>query len=348
MAILRSEHSTATRLDARSPVTPEKAYAEIVALSRTETLLASCLDLLEWDEETSMPRNGVAHRAEQRALLAGLVHDRGTDPRYDELLSAVEGSALVNDAESPAAVNVREIRRAFDRERRLPRELVEEMARVTAMSQQAWAEARRSDDYSSFAPWLERVFALAREKADAIGHDGTRYDALLDDFEPGMTTDRLKVLFADLAPRIAPLLASLRDAPAQRNLLARDFSVDRQKGFAERTAATLGFHPEGGRLDVSQHPFCTMIGPGDVRIALRYHHATSGRDSSRCSTSSGTRSTIRGSTPRTTARRWERRPRSACTSRSPGCGRTTSAAAKDSGSTSIRFSAPTSSSRCTT
>ena len=110
-----------------------------------------------------MPRGGVEHRAEQMALLAGLVHDRGTDPRYDELLSTVEGSSLVSDPESPQAVNVRELRRGFDRERRMPRRLVEESARVTALASQAWAEARKRDDFKSFAPgstgslrWRER------------------------------------------------------------------------------------------------------------------------------------------------------------------------------------------------
>jgi carboxypeptidase Taq len=235
-------------------------------------VLSSCLDILEWDEEVCMPRNGVQHRAEQRALLAGLVHDRSTDPRYEELLSAVEGSALVSDPESPPAVNAREIRRSFDRERRMPRRLVEEWARATAMAQQAWADARRRDDYAAFSPWLDRIFALAREKADAVGYAGARYDALLDDFEPGMTTDRLTVLFTDLEAQIAPLVAALRDAPppAPRHVLARPFAVDRQKLFAESAAAALGFDLEGGRLDVGQHPFCTAIGPGDIRIALRY------------------------------------------------------------------------------
>jgi carboxypeptidase Taq len=251
---------------------PERAYQEMIQLSRSEALLSSCLDLLEWDEEVNMPRNGVEHRAEQRAMLAGLVHDRGTDPRYEELLGAVEGSALVSDPESPAAVNVREIRRDFDRERRMPRRLVEEWARVTAMSQQTWAEARRRDDFAAFAPWLDRIFALAREKADAVGHEGSRYDALLDDFEPGMTTERLTALFATLAPQLVPLLAAVRGAQATApDVLARDFPVDRQKAFAEGAAAALGLDPQGGRLDVGQHPFCTMIGPGDVRIALRYH-----------------------------------------------------------------------------
>jgi len=252
-------------------VNPEKAYEEMVALSRAETLLASCLDLLEWDEEVCMPKSGVEHRAEQRALLAGLVHDRGTDPRYEELLGVVEGSSLVSDPDSPAAVNVREIRRSFDKERRMPRRLVEEWARVTAVAQATWAESRRRDDYASFAPWLERIFALARERADAVGYEGARYDALLDDFEPGMTTDRLTSLFAHLQTKLVPLVASLRDTASTRDELAGEFPVERQKQFVEQAAATLGFDLRGGRLDVGQHPFCSNIGPGDVRIALRYH-----------------------------------------------------------------------------
>jgi len=166
-AILRGEPTAATDLYLPRRVNPEQAYERLVALSREETLLASCLDLLEWDEEVCMPPSGVAHRAEQRALLAGMVHDRATDPRYDDLLAAIEGSSLVADPESAEAVNVREIRRSFDRERRLPRKLVALAARVTAISQQTWGQARLNDDYPSFAPWLDRIFALARERADA-------------------------------------------------------------------------------------------------------------------------------------------------------------------------------------
>ena len=250
----------------------EQAYEEMIRLAREETLLSSCLDLLEWDEEVSMPRSGVEHRAEQRALLAGLVHDREANPRYEELLTAVDGSALVSDPESVAAVNVREIRRSFDKERRVPRRLAEEWARVTAVAQQTWAESRRNDHYASFAPWLERIFALARERADAVGYDGARYDALLDDYEPGMTTERLTTVLTDLRTRLVPLVSSLRDASnaAQPHLLDGDFPIERQKRFAESAAATLGFDLHGGRLDLSQHPFCSMIGPGDVRVALRY------------------------------------------------------------------------------
>ena len=220
-----------------------------------------------------MPRGGVGHRAEQMALLAGLVHDRGSNPRYDELLSVIEGSSMVADPESPEAINVRELRRAFDRERRIPRRLAEESARVKALASQAWTDARKRDDYAAFRPWLDRIFALAREEADAVGWNGTRYDALLDDYEPGMTTDRLQALFTRLQSDLVPLVDSLRGEPmpAPSHVLSREFPLERQRLFVEAVATALGFDFERGRLDVGHHPFCTSIGPGDVRIGLRYY-----------------------------------------------------------------------------
>ena len=234
--------------------------------------MVSCLALLQWDAEICMPRGGVQHRGEQMALLAGLVHDRATDPRIAELLGDIEGSSLVSDAESPEAVNTRELRRDFDRETRLPRRLVEEMARVSAQSSQAWSEARDHNDFESFAPWLDQTFALAREKADAIGYKEVRYDALLDDYEPGMTTGQLSALFAQIGPQLVPIVDALRDRQASipASMLEREFPVDRQRAFAEGVAARMGFDTECGRFDLGPHPFCTTIGTGDVRIATRY------------------------------------------------------------------------------
>ena len=247
---------------------PDRAYQELVSLSRERAVLVSSLALLQWDAEICMPRGGVKHRGDQMALLAGLVHERATSPHIGELLSEVEGSPSVTDPESAEAVNVREMRRDFDRETRLPRRLVEEMARVSALSSQAWSEARDADDFASFAPWLDQTFSLAREKADAIGYAGVRYDALLDDYEPGMTTEQLSTLFAQLGPQLVPIVDSLRDRPAK--LIAREFAPDRQRVFSEGVAAKLGFSLESGRFDLGPHPFCTMIGTGDVRIASRY------------------------------------------------------------------------------
>jgi carboxypeptidase Taq len=189
---------------------PEQAYEELIRLSREETVLASCNDLLEWDEEVFMPPRAVKHRARQMSLLAGISHDRATSPRYGELLEIVEGSSLVADPESPAAVNVKELRHGYDKECRIPRRLAEESARVTALASSAWSRAWKTNDYQIAAPWLDKVFSLAREEADATGHDGNRYDALLDDYEPGMTSDQLTALLTDLRDNLIPLIDSRR------------------------------------------------------------------------------------------------------------------------------------------
>src|SRR5262249_50929730 len=99
----------------------EIAYAELVRRSREQALMASCIALLAWDEDTCMPPRGVANRATQPAPLAGQEHAMATDPRWGELLAAAEGSDLAADPLSPAAVNLREWRRAYDRSVRLPR-----------------------------------------------------------------------------------------------------------------------------------------------------------------------------------------------------------------------------------
>jgi carboxypeptidase Taq len=252
---------------------PDEAYAELIRLSREKTVLLSSLAMLQWDAEICMPRGGVKHRGDQMALIAGIVHDRATDPRFGEMLSAVESSSRVSDPESAEAVNVRELRRDFDRETRLPRRLVEELARVSAESSQAWSEARDENDFGKFEPWLDRTFALAREKADAFGWVEARYDALLEDYEPGMTTSQLSALFAKLGPELVPIVDSLRDRSASQStsVIASEFPIDRQRVFSEGVAVKLGFALEGGRFDLGPHPFCTFIGPGDVRIALRYH-----------------------------------------------------------------------------
>src|SRR5262245_38855642 len=115
---------------------PEEAYRELIRRSRDEALLASCADLLSWDELTYLPAGGVEHRGEQLAYLAGLLHDQATDPRVGDLLEEVEGTSELADADS-AGANVREIRRAYQRQTRLPRRFVEEFARVTTVAQQA-------------------------------------------------------------------------------------------------------------------------------------------------------------------------------------------------------------------
>jgi carboxypeptidase Taq len=251
---------------------PRAAYDELVRRSREETLLASCAELLTWDEETYLPRAGVGHRADQLALLAGLLHERAVDSRVGELLADVEGSPLVADTDSDAAANVREWRRAFERSVRLPRTLVEQTTRVTSFAQQEWAAARDAADFARFRPWLEKVVALKRREADCLGYAEHPYDALLDDYEPGARTADLTALFAALRDDLLPLVNALtytRRRP-DTSFLRREFPLDRQRVLCEMAAAALGLDFAAGRLDATAHPFFATVGPGDCRIATRY------------------------------------------------------------------------------
>ncbi len=265
-----------------------KLYDELIQRSRQLSVLGSCSAVLGWDEQTYMPTGGAAHRGEQMALLAGIQHERATEPRMGELLTALASSPFVADRDSVEAANVRQLKRAYDRSTKLPRALVESLARTTSLAQQEWITARRDSDFKRFQPWLEQVVELKRQESecvrdgeDARGRDAGAliYDPLLDEYEQGAETTRLRVLFASLRQELTPFVQEIVEATKRRPvgeggpeaaILERSFPVDRQKMFGEAAATALGFDFQRGRLDVTAHPFCTGIGPGDVRVTTRY------------------------------------------------------------------------------
>jgi len=253
-------------------VRADQAYDELLRRMREETLLTTVEALLDWDEETYMPAGGVENRSEQLALVAGLLHERGTDPRLGELLAAVECYNLSADPVSPAAVNVRELRREYDRFVRLPRPLVQDVARTTALAQKAWASARGAADFARFRPWLERIVALKRAEAECVGYADEPYDALLEDYEPGLSSAVAGRLFGALRRELVPLAERIAGARRRPDpaVLRRHFPRDRQRRFGETVASAVGFDFERGRVDLGVHPSCSGMGPGDCRITLRF------------------------------------------------------------------------------
>ena len=53
-------------------------------------------------------------------------------------------------------------------------------------------------------------------------------------------------------------------------LPAGPYPVAAQQRFNARVAAALGYDFEAGRIDTTTHPFCTGLGPRDVRLTTRY------------------------------------------------------------------------------
>ncbi len=244
-------------------------YAAFIKVVREIGQLGTIEALLDWDSETYMPAGGLDIRAEQLALLAALVHRRSADPRLGELLSKLEGGVV----DPLQRANVREIRRAHDRAVKIPNDLVRRIAHTTTLAKDAWAKARGESDFSKFAPHLREVLRLKRELADCLCCDGDRYDALMDEFEPGATSAHVTELFASLRGPLTTLVAQLGESKRRpdTSILHRRFPKDAQQRFARHLAEAIGFDFDRGRLDVSTHPFCSGTGPGDVRLTTRYY-----------------------------------------------------------------------------
>jgi carboxypeptidase Taq len=251
------------------------AYDELIEKTREIALLQSVSGLLSWDQETMMPRGGEALRARQMGLLAGLVHERGTSERVAELLTELEASSwLEHEAPAPARANVAEIRRVFARARKLPRALVTELAATVPVAQGAWAAARAANDFAAFRPHLEKIVTLKRQEARAVANGGDLYEALLDEYEPGMKAADAERMIDELAAGLVPLVAEIARRPNPPSPFAgRSFDVEKQRMLCAMVPPALGLVPSESRLDVSAHPFSQRIGRGDVRITTRFDPA---------------------------------------------------------------------------
>ena len=248
-------------------------YAELLARLREAAALGSIRATLSWDQETMMPPAAASFRAEEMALLATLEHQRVTDPRIAELLGACEADpALASDEDARA--NLREIRRDHERATKLPTDLVAELTRTASQAIEVWRDARAAGDFASFRPWLEKIVALNVRKAECYGAPpgGEIYDALLEDYEPGVSAKRVEAVFDPLRAALAPLLARVLEAgrrPDDAPQRVR-IPIPLQKELNRLVAERIGFDFSAGRLDVSTHPFTEGLAPGDTRITTRY------------------------------------------------------------------------------
>ena len=249
------------------------AYDQLVEHFRELALLQSVASLLDWDARCKLPEGSASYRTDQQACLANQIHQKGIDPRIGDWLAEVVDTDLTADPQSDSATVIREIQRSYDKQTKLPADLVEALTRAQNDGQHAWVEARRNDDFDSFLPFLETTYRLKREQADAIGYEECRYDALLDDFEPGEKTSRVRQVLEALRTELVPLLDLIRGSSARpdTSILTREYPVDSQTSFGTRAATAIGFDFDRGRLDVTHHPFCTEAGPDDCRITTRYN-----------------------------------------------------------------------------
>jgi len=226
--------------------------------------------VLGWDQATYMPPGGAAARGRQAAMLGRIAHEKSIDPALGRLIDGLAAYADGLPYESDAASLVRVARRDFDKAIRLPADYVERASTLRSASFDAWTRARPANDFAAMLPFLEKNVALSREYAGYFAPWKHVADPMIDDYDPGMTTDKVRALFAELRGALVPIVRAICDQPAADDrCLHGTFPEPAQLDLGAAVVKRLGYDFARGRLDKTHHPFCTKFSAGDVRITTR-------------------------------------------------------------------------------
>ncbi len=233
--------------------------------------LGRARELLEWDERTQMPPRGAAVRAEQIATLTRIRHQRLASDELGRAIDRVRERLDGAAEDSFESSLVRSASRGWEKARRVPAELRAEIARESSIAEHAWEGARARSDFAALLPHLDRVLELKRRYAECFETEHP-YDALLDDFEPGMRTAELRPLLGRLREGCEQLLGEIAASGVaiDRSCLRGEFPVPAQEALVREVAMMLPLEPGAWRLDTTVHPFASAIGVSDLRITTRY------------------------------------------------------------------------------
>ena len=249
-------------------------FSAVLKLSKQHAILESINGLLGWDQETYMPQGAIDYRSDHLETIASLAHKQKTSDTFALALSKLidlktgEIQDPTLSAEEKAAAY--QWRKDYNKAMKLPIEFVEEFAKTSSLSMHAWSEAKRHNSFETFAPHLEKIVALCRQKAEYLGYKDHPYDALLDLYEPEMTSAYLTPLFTRLKTSLTRLLQEIQSKPKHpRECLHKDFPAHGQMHFSHTILDAMGFTHDSSRLDLSAHPFCSALNPKDVRMTTR-------------------------------------------------------------------------------
>lgn len=267
-------NETSQANDALNFTTSDARIQELLERMNEIADLGAINALLAWDQNTALPDGAGEARGAQMATYQGVIHERQTAPRIGELLGELESAVAKAPYTDADRGLVRQSRREYDQATKLPAGLVQELARVGAASFEAWRRARAHNDFAQFAPWLGQTITLQREVADRLKtpEQKTRYDALLDLYEPGMTSERLDQLFGAVREvSIATLQRITKSGnTVDASCLDGDFPADSQVALSRELLTGMGYAFDRGGIAVSPHPFTTSFGsPFDVRVTVR-------------------------------------------------------------------------------
>ncbi len=239
----------------------ENSFNELMQFQQDTEALSSIAGRLGWDQETMMPQCSALQRATEQAALVKIIHYRNTDPRIPEWIDKIRPQNEIEEA------NIRLIKKSYQKACKVPTDLNAEIARTTSKAHSIWASARENEDVAAYLPILTEIISLKRQKAEALAETSTYYDALVDEYEPDMSTNDISLMFEELRPKLVSLREEILGKDKLPSVTGK-FDQNIQLRLARELAVTFGYNLNKGRIDLAVHPFSSGSG-NDVRITTR-------------------------------------------------------------------------------
>ncbi len=224
--------------------------------------------LLNWDQQVYMPDGSSNSRAEQIAMLEGLIHEKLVSEKAKDLIKEAEKVSNLNLVDN---AHVREVRREYDKATKVPGSLVKEMAKTASLGEKVWEKAKQTNDYQLFKPYLKKMVELEREYAEKINVGPTPYDTLIDAYEPDSKSSWIAKVFDDLKPKLVKIVNKIESSSRkpETSVLSRHYPAEKQWNFTLEILKRLNFDFNIGRQDKSVHPFTASVSSRDIRITTK-------------------------------------------------------------------------------
>jgi carboxypeptidase Taq len=251
----------------------EQKLASFKEYIRKIEYYGNALSLLRWDLISGTPEKGVPERAALIGLLSTESFKMSTSDEMEEYLLYFSEPDNYQKLDQITKAVIRECKRDFERFKKIPQDKYREYVELTSKAESVWEKAKNTNDFSLFSPYLEKILDYIQEFIEYWGYEGNKYNALLTHYEPGMTVERLDVIFGELRKNVLSLLSRIQntDSNPDNPLLNQEFELEKQKEFCLYLLKEIGYDFKAGRLDESEHPFTIDINPGDVRITTHYY-----------------------------------------------------------------------------
>lgn len=250
----------------------KEQFAALMKIYDKKTDLRGASALLGWDQQANMPPGGAKARGKQMSAISQIIHDLSTSDEVGSLLEELTPWAAALDPDSFEARAVKQAKRDFDRDTKIPAEMIAEWGDIRGRAYPAWVEARKKNDFASYVGPLGEVIDFMRRRAALFAPYDHVYDPLLDEYEPGLKTADVKAIFEAIRPQQVELIRAISEAPSiDDSFLHQHFDRQAQKAFGKEVLTALGYNWEQGFEGEVPHPFCTTIGLGDVRINTRLY-----------------------------------------------------------------------------